>query len=165
MQAVATPSARSPSIGYWISLFLAPCVFLLIMALVDREPQIDPSLLRSKFRVIASESEQPPQFPQEVPSEEFAGYVDYTPVDARNIASIWYQIDIETSAPQGELWAAYFPTTYGAYSVHVNGSLVGPTAPLRPPYDYFRTPLYYEFPSSLLRAGVNKIEVHLVSVR
>ena len=36
---------------------------------------------------------------------------------------------------------------------------------MRPPYEYFRTPLYFEFSSSLLRPGVNKIEVHLVSVR
>ena len=62
MQAIETPPVRSPSVGYWISLALAPCVFLLVMALVDREPQIDPSLLRSKFRVVASESELPPQF-------------------------------------------------------------------------------------------------------
>ncbi len=36
---------------------------------------------------------------------------------------------------------------------------------MAPPYAYFRTPLYFEFSSALLRAGVNKIEVHLVSVR
>ena len=36
---------------------------------------------------------------------------------------------------------------------------------MRPPYAYFRTPLYFEFSSALLRPGVNKVEVHLVSVR
>ena len=165
MQAVDSLSARSPSVAYWISLGLVPVAFLLIMALIDRAPPIDPALLRSKFRIVASESEQPPQFPQQVPPEDFAGAVDYTPVNARNIASVWYQVDVAISAPTRDLWAAYFPISYGAYAVYVNGSLVGPTAPLRPPYDYFRTPLYFEFSSSLLRAGVNKIEVHLVSVR
>ena len=66
------------------------------MAVVDRAPPIDPALLRSKFRVVVSESEQPPQFPQDVPAEDFAGAVDYTPVNARNVASVWYQVDVET---------------------------------------------------------------------
>jgi signal transduction histidine kinase len=164
MQAVDSLSARSPSVAYWISLGLVPAAFLLIMALIDRAPPIDPVLLRSTFRVVASESEQPPRFEDVLP-ENFAGAVDYTPVNARNIASIWYQVDVETSAPTRDLWAAYFPISYGAYAVYVNGSLVGPTSPLRPPYEYFRTPLYFEFSSSLLRPGVNKIEVRLVSVR
>ncbi|MGH8238789.1 MAG: hypothetical protein ACREXP_17470, partial [Steroidobacteraceae bacterium] len=136
MQAVDSLSARSPSVAYWISLGLVPVAFLLIMALIDRAPPIDPALLRSKFRIVASESEQPPQFPQQVPPEDFTGAVDYTPVNASNIASIWYQVEVETSAPTRDLWAAYFPTTYGTYAVYVNGSLVGPTSPLRPPYEY-----------------------------
>ena len=89
MQAIETPSVRSPSVGYWISLFLVPCVFLAIMAVVDRAPLIDPALLRAKFRVVVSDSEQPPPFRQDVPAEDFAGYMDYTPVDANNVASVW----------------------------------------------------------------------------
>jgi signal transduction histidine kinase len=165
MQAVDTLSARSPSLGYWISLGLVPFAFLLFMSFIDRAPSIDSSLLRSKFRIVASESPTPPRFPQDVPPEDFAGAVDYTPVNERNIASVWYQVDVETPAPTGELWAAYFPTTYGAHSIFVNGALVGPTSPLHPPYEYFRTPQYFEFSSALLRPGINKIEVHLVSVR
>ncbi len=96
MQAVDSLSARSPSVAYWISLGLVPVTFLLIMALIDRAPPIDPALLRSKFRIVASDSEQPPRFQQQVPPEDFAGAVDYTPVNARNIASVWYQVEVAT---------------------------------------------------------------------
>jgi signal transduction histidine kinase len=49
--------------------------------------------------------------------------------------------------------------------VYVNGSLVGASSQMTPPYAYFRTPLYFEFSPSLLRPGANMIEVHQVSVR
>src|SRR5687768_17324248 len=163
MQAVETPSVRAPSVGYWISLFVVPCIFLAIMAAVDRAPQIDPALLRAKFRVVVSDSEQPPPF--DVPAEDFAGAMDYTPVDADNVTSTWYQVEIEAqSAPQG-LWGVFLPRSYGTHAVYVNGAPIGESAPMRPPYSYFRTPLYFEFSSALLHQGVNKVEVHLVSVR
>jgi signal transduction histidine kinase len=165
MQAIETPSVRSPSVAYWISLGLGPFVFLLIMALVDRAPPIDPALLRSKFRVVVSNSQQPPPFRQDVPPEDFAGYVDITPVDANNVASVWYQVEVETKTPPRDLWAVYIPSTYGTFAVYVNGALVGASSQMRPPYSYFRTPLYFEFPSTLLRSGVNKVELRLVSVR
>jgi signal transduction histidine kinase len=165
MQAVETPSIRAPSVGYWISLFVVPCIFLGLMAVVDRAPQIDPALLRAKFRVVVSDSEQPPAFREDVPPEDFAGAVDYTPVDADNVTSAWYQVEIETqSAPQG-LWGVFLPRSYGIHAVYVNGALIGESAPMRPPYSYFRTPLYFEFSSALLHQGVNKVAVHLVSVR
>ncbi|HKQ15865.1 MAG TPA: ATP-binding protein [Steroidobacteraceae bacterium] len=165
MQAIDTPSARSPSLFYWISLVLIPAVYLLAMTFVDRSPQIDPALLRSKFRVVSSDSVQPPPFREDLPPEDFTGYVDYTPVDARNIASVWYQVELDMNEAPRELWAAYFPLSYGTFAVYVNGSLVGESSQMRPPFAYFRTPLYFEFSSSLLRPGTNRIEVHLVSVR
>jgi hypothetical protein len=165
MQAIQTPSLRAPSVGYWISLFLAPCLFLALMAVVDRAPPIDPALLRDQFRIVISDSQQPPQFREDLPAEDYAGYMDYTPVAADNVTSVWYQVEVETAeAPQG-LWAVYLPVSGGTHAVFVNGALIGQTAPMRPPYAYFRTPLYFEFPSALLRPGVNKVEVHLVSVR
>jgi signal transduction histidine kinase len=165
MQAIDTPSARAPSTFYWISLILVPIVFLAVMTLVDRSPPIDEALLRSKFRVVISDSEQPPQFRQDLPPEDFTGATDYTPVDARNIASVWYQIEIDTQQAPRDLWAAYFPSTYGTYAVFVNGALVGASSRMTPPFAYFRTPLYFEFSSSMLQPGTNRIEVHLVSVR
>lgn len=165
MQAIDTPSARAPSTFYWISLILVPAVFLAVMAMVDRSPPIDDALLRSKFRFVISDSEQPPQFRQDIPPEDFAGATDYTPVDARNIASVWYQVEIETQQAPRDLWAVYIPATYGTYAVFVNGALVGASSRMTPPFAYFRTPLYFEFSSSMLRPGTNRIEVHLVSVR
>ena len=67
MQAIDTPSARSPSLFYWISLMLVPVVYLFVMTIVDRSPPIDSALLRSKARVVVSNSEQPPQFGKELP--------------------------------------------------------------------------------------------------
>ncbi len=166
MQAVETPSARSPSVGYWISLALVPCVFLLVMALVDRAPQIDLALLRCQVprRRRASRSSRRSSRRTFRP-EDFAGYVDYTPVNARKHRQHLVPDRHRDICAAGRAVGRIF-------SDHVRRLrrprkwLAGrPTAPLRPPYDYFRTPLYFEFPSSLLRAGVNKIEVHLVSVR
>lgn len=165
MLAIDTPSARAPSTFYWISLILVPIVFIAVMTLADRSPPIDSALLRSKFRVVVSDSEQVPQFRQDVAPQDFIGATDYTPVDARNIASVWYQVDIDIRDTPRNLWAAYFPSTYGTYAVYVNGALVGASSRMTPPYAYYRTPLYFEFSSSMLQPGINRIEVHLVSVR
>jgi signal transduction histidine kinase len=165
MQAIETPSVRAPSVGYWISLFLAPCFYLALMAVVDRAPPIDPALLRDQFRIVISDSQQPPPFREDLPAEDYSGAMDYTPVAANNVTSVWYQVEVATpTAPQG-LWAVYLPTSYGTHAVFVNGAPIGESAPMRPPYSYYRTPLYFEFSSALLRPGVNKVEVHLVSVR
>ncbi len=164
MLAIDTPSARSPAVAYWISLVLVPVIFLLTMSFIDRAPPIDPSLLRSTLRAVVSDSQQPPDFSAVAP-DDFTGYVDFVPVDARNIASAWYQVEIPLQdAPRG-LWAVYLPTTYATFAVYANGALAGASSPMVPPYAYFRTPVYLEFPSALLRPGTNTIEVHTVSVR
>jgi signal transduction histidine kinase len=165
MQAIETPSARPPSTFYWISLILVPAVYLFAMATIDRSPPIDPALLRSKARVVIGDSQQPPHFSKEIPPLDLAESSDYTPVDARNVASVWYQGEIDLQQTPRELWAVYFPFTYGTFAVYVNGSLVGSSSPMTAPYAYFRTPLYFEFSPSLLRPGTNRIEVHQVSVR
>ena len=150
--------------AYWISLALVPFAFLLTMKLIDRAPPIDPTLLRSKFRVVQSDSAQPPDF-SAVAEEDFLGYVDYIPVDARNIASAWYQVQIPLQETPRDLWAVYIPVSYATFAVYVNGALAGASSPMVPPYAYFRTPLFFEFSPALLRPGMNTIEVHTVSVR
>ncbi len=164
MLAIDTPSARSLSVAYWISLVLVPVIFLVAMGFVDRAPTIDPSLFRSTFRAVVSDSDLPPDFSAAIP-EDFTGHIDFIPVDARNIASGWYQIDIPLQDTPRGLWAVYFPVTYATFAVYVNGALAGASSPMVAPYAYFRTPVYLEFPSALLRPGMNKLEVHTVSVR
>ena len=150
--------------AYWISLALVPFVFLLFMKLIDRAPPIDPSLLRSTFRALESESAEPPDF-SAVAEDDFMNYVDYIPVNARNIASGWYQVQIPLRETPSELWAVYLPVPYANFAVYVNGALVGESAPMVPPYAFFRTALYFEFAPALLRPGMNTIEVRSVSVR
>ncbi len=150
--------------AYWISLALVPFAFLLFMRLIDRAPPIDPSLLRATFRAIESESAEPPDF-SAVPEQDFAGYIDFIPVNARNIASGWYQAQIPLQETPRELWAVYIPVPYATFAAYVNGSQVGESAPMVPPYAYFRTPVYFEFSPALLRAGTNTVEVRAVSVR
>jgi signal transduction histidine kinase len=160
----STRPARPPSVAYWIAVILTPVIFLLVMALVDRAPPIDSSLLRSNLRTLVSDSQQPPDFGAAAP-DEFAGFIDYVPVDARNIASAWYQADVQLQEVPRGLWAVYFPTSYATFAVYVNGQLAGESAPMTPPHAYFRIPLYIEFPAALLKKGANTIEVHVVSVR
>jgi signal transduction histidine kinase len=150
--------------AYWISLVLLPFVFLAAMALIDREPQIDPALLRTTFRTLESEATQPPDFSSVAP-DDFAGHIDFIPVNARNIASGWYQVDVPLQETPRDLWAVYFRLPYATNAVYVNGAPIGASSPMTPPYAFFRTPLYFEFSPALLRAGKNTVEVHTVSVR
>jgi signal transduction histidine kinase len=150
--------------AYWISLALAPFAFLLFMKLVDRAPPIDPSLLRSTFRALESEATQPPDF-SSAPEDDFKDHVDYIPVNERNIASGWYQVQIPLREAPRELWGIFLPSTFANFSVYVNGVPAGESAPMVPPYAYFRTTLYFEFSPALLRPGMNTIEVHSLSVR
>lgn len=165
MQAIDSPPVRAPSLFYWVSLVLAPIVYLFAMTIVDRSPAIDPALLRAKARVVISDSEQPPQFSRDITPENLVDSVAFTPVNASNVASVWYQGEVDLQQTPSELWAVYFPLTYGTFAVYVNDSLVGASSPMTPPYAYFRTPLYFEFSPSLLKPGINRIEVHQVSVR
>src|SRR5688572_7744047 len=106
--------------AYWISLALAPFAFLLFMKLIDRAPPLDPSLLRSTFRALASEATQPPDF-SSAPEDDFKDHVDYIPVNERNIASGWYQVQIPLREAPRELWGIFLPSTFANFSVYVNG--------------------------------------------
>ncbi|MGH8178591.1 MAG: sensor histidine kinase [Steroidobacter sp.] len=163
MQARETLFARPPSATYWICVALAPVIFLLAMHFADRAPSIDPAYLRTSALAIVSHSDQPPEFasdaaaPVELPHHTF--------VDASGAASVWYQIEVRPAlTPQG-LWGLYLPYTHGNFEIYVNGAIVGASAPMAPPYAYFRQPLYFEFSSSLLHPDLNTVLVRLVSVR
>ena len=79
--------------------------------------------------------------------------------------SAWYQATLHTDAQPRGLWAVYLSSTYGNFAVHVNGEPIGASGPMTRPYPFFREPLFYEFPASLLHAGDNTIEVHLAYER
>jgi signal transduction histidine kinase len=158
--ALSNPAPRV-SIVYWISVVLVPVLFLLAMQFVDRSPAIDTSLLHSSAVAVVGQTDQPPNFLQQgsrvsLPDQTFA-------VDS-DLASAWYQVDIKPTASR-EQWAVYFPYTKGNFELYVNGDLVRASAPMQWPFAFFRTPLYFDFPSALLRPGGNTVQVRVASVR
>src|SRR4026207_1939275 len=98
MQAIDSPPVRAPSLFYWVSLVLAPIVYLCAMTIVDRSPSIDPALLRAKARVVISDSEQPPQFSRDITPENLVDSVAFTPVNASNVRSVWAHGEAELTA-------------------------------------------------------------------
>lgn len=163
MQSITTSPAQPPSAIYWVSVILIPVLFILAMRFIDRPPFIEPSWLRANAWAVNSDSDQPPVF-----SSDTAAPVqlpDVTTVDSSGVASVWYQFENRPTPATSGLWGVYIPYTYGNFAIYVNGDLVGSSAPMVRPYAYFRTPLYFEFPASLLKAKVNTIAVRLVSVR
>lgn len=138
-------------------------LFLLAMRFVDQAPRIDAALWHSTALSVVSDQDQPPAFAHDTALR--VELPDYTFVDATGVASAWYQIEVRIAqAPRG-VWGVYLPYTHGNFEFYVNGAVIGASAPMLRPYAYFRTPLYFEFSSSLLKPGVNTVQVRVVSVR
>jgi signal transduction histidine kinase len=148
---------------YWFIVALVPVVFLAVMFLIDREPAIDPALLRTAVIGTTSYSNQVPEYvPAETISLDLPNYDERPSLDLPS--SAWYRHTFHVSAATG-IWGLLIPSTRGNFAIHVNGQLVSESAPMTRPYAEYRIPLYFEFPASLLRPGANTIDIHAVSDR
>jgi signal transduction histidine kinase len=149
---------------YWIVVAMVPVVFLALMYLVDREPAIDPHLLRTAVVGISSESNQVPEYS---PSDTLA--LDLPNFDERpsigKASSAWYRHTFDAPAMTDGIWGLLIPYERGNFAIHINDQLVGESAPMVRPYAEFRVPLYFEFPASMLHAGTNTVDIHAVSER
>jgi signal transduction histidine kinase len=149
---------------YWLIVALVPAVFLASMYLIDREPTIDPRLVRTTVLCLAGDFLEPPSF--ESPGVRERELPDF---EARPgpgaAASIWCQFNLERPDTARGVWGVFFPWMNGNYALYINRELVGDSAPMSRPFPEFRTPLYFEFPVSLLHEGVNTVQLHAVSER
>jgi len=57
-----------------------------------------------------------PQFSRDITPENLVDSVAFTPVNASNVASVWYQGEVDLQQTPSELWAVYFPLTYGTFA-------------------------------------------------
>jgi signal transduction histidine kinase len=148
---------------YWFVVALVPPVFLAFMFFIDREPAIDPALLRTAVIGTTSYSNQVPEYaPAETISLDLPNYDERPSMDSPS--SAWYRHTFDAPAATG-VWGILIPYTRGNFAIHVNGHLVSESAPMIRPYAEFRVPLYFEFPASMLRTGGNTIDIHAVSDR
>jgi signal transduction histidine kinase len=149
---------------YWLIVALVPVVFLAFMYVIDREPGIDPRLLRSVVESLPGDSAEPPAF--DSPAVIDQELPDFQARPRRGAAaSIWYQFDLEKPAAAPGTWGIFFPWINGSYAFYINGELAGENAPMQRPFQEFRAPLYFEFPTSSLRPGTNALQLHAVSER
>jgi signal transduction histidine kinase len=150
--------------AYWFTIVLVPVLFLALMYFVDREPTIDPQLLRTAVIGTTSYSNQVPEY---VPAETIS--LDLPNFDERPsvgvASSAWYRHTFEAPASTDEVWGLLIPYARGNFAIHLNGQLVGESAPMVRPFAEFRVPLYFEFPGAMLRAGTNAVDIHAVSDR
>jgi signal transduction histidine kinase len=149
---------------YWLTVALVPVVFLALMYVVDREPAVDPRLLKSVVLSLPSYSDLPPAFDSPQVQEQELPDAELRPGPGL-ASSIWYQLEIVKPASARGTWGVFIPWMSGNYSLYVNRELVDESAPMRRPYPEFRKPTYFEFPASLLRPGRNTIHLRAVSER
>ena len=143
---------------------LVPVVFLALMYVVDREPGIDPRLLKSVVTSLPGDSAEPPAF--DSPGVQEQELPDLQQRPARGLAaSIWYQFEIEKPAAAHGTWGVFFPWMNGNYALYINRQLVGENAPMVRPFPEYRAPLYFGFPASLLHPGTNTFQLRAVSER
>jgi signal transduction histidine kinase len=150
--------------AYWFTIALVPVVFLALMYFVDREPAIDPQLLRTAVIGTSSDSNRIPEY-----SAADTISLDLPNFDERPAAgaasSAWYRHTFDAPAVADGIWGLLIPYTRGNFAIHVNGQLIGESAPMVRPYAEFRVPLYFEFPGSMIRGGTNTVDIHAVSER
>jgi len=150
--------------AYWFTVALVPVVFLALMYVVDREPAIDPHLLRTAVIGISSESNRVPEYSAPGTISLDLPNFDERP-SAGTASSAWYRHTFDAPALTDGVWGLLIPYARGNFAIHVNGELIGETAPMVRPYAEFRVPLYFEFPGSMLHAGTNTVDIHAVSDR
>ena len=150
--------------AYWSTVALVPVVFLALMYFIDREPDIDPRLLRTAVIGTSSDSNQVPEYSKPgTISLDLPNFDERPSVDVAS--SAWYRHSFVAPAVTGGVWGLLIPYGRGNFAIHVNGQLVGESAPMVRPFAEFRVPLYFEFPAAMLHAGANTIDIHAVSDR
>jgi signal transduction histidine kinase len=155
-------AARRPRAPYWLAVVLTPVAFIAVMDAIDRPPALN-AFMRTEAEHLISDAVEPPDFDSGATAR--VDLPEYLDPASQGYFSVWYRIPVHVDArPQG-LWAVYLPWTFGNYAVYVNGEPIGASAPMTRPYHFFREPLFYEFPASLLRAGDNSVQVHLAYER
>lgn len=150
--------------AYWVTVVLVPVVFLALMQLVDREPELEGSLLRTQVTGVHSSSQTPPSFTSADAQAVVLPELNWR-TSTLEASHAWYQLKFEKPVDAQEAWAVLVPYLRGNFAIFVNGKRIGESAPMRRPYPEFRVPLYFEFPTPMLHAGVNTLEVHAVSER
>ena len=155
-----TPATPRPRARYWLAVLVAPIAFIAAMDAIDRPPDLD-AFAVTTARQLFSDAVEPPHFPASAEVE----IPQLLSPALQGTTSAWYQATRHMNAQPRGLWAVYLPLTYGNFAVYVNGHPIGASGPMKRPYRFYREPLFYEFPASLLRAGNNTIEVHLAYER
>lgn len=155
-----SPATRRPRASYWLGVLLTPVAFVATMVAIDRPPAVD-AFVKTRVAEVISDATEPPDF-RGAPQFDLPGYLE---PELDGFWSAWYQASVHLEARPDGLWAVYLPFSYANYAVYVNGEPVGESAPMTRPYHFFREPLFYEFPASLLRAGDNTVELHLAFER
>ncbi len=76
----------------------------------------------------------------------------------------WYRLNFESGKADGLLWAVFLPSVNMTADVYVNSVLIGSGGRFDEPLarNWFR-PLIFNFPSSLLHAGRNRIDIRLAA--
>ena len=150
--------------AYWFTVALVPVVFLALMYFVDREPSVDPALLRTAVIGTTSNSNDVPEYlPADTISVDLPNFDERPSVGVAS--SAWYRHTFDAPAVSEGVWGLLIPYLRGNFAIFVNGQLIGESAPMVRPYAEFRVPLYFEFPASLLHAGPNTVDIHAVSDR
>lgn len=155
-----SPATLRPRARYWVAVLLTPIAFIAAMDAIDRPPALQPFEI-SKAAQLFSDAVQPPDFH----AAEQVEIPQRLQPALQGTTSAWYQATLHVDAQPRGLWAVYLSSTYGNFAVHVNGEPIGASGPMTRPYSFFREPLFYEFPASLLRPRDNTIEVHLAYER
>lgn len=77
----------------------------------------------------------------------------------------WYRTEFTLDRVPDERWAVYLPRLAENAEVRLNGSSLGDGGRLDPPVAHnWNTPLLFVVPTSLLRPGVNVVDVRLATV-
>ena len=92
--------------AYWVTVVLVPVVFLAAMFFIDREPSIDPALLRTAVIGTTSHSNEVPAYPPADTISLDLPNFDERPLDGP--ASVWYRHTFDAPAAAG-VWGMLIP--------------------------------------------------------
>ena len=157
-----TRGAR-PSARYWVSLVLAPFVFLAAFTLLDHAAQLDPKFLQDRASVQDTDASfrQPAQAscgPERVSLPHLVEHAN------TGMHSTWFCLQFQPAGSTENPQALLLMQSFGNLSVYLNGWFVAQTGPLISPLDHFRTaPLWFDLPAAALKSGSNVIQIRTTS--
>ena len=138
---------------------LLPILMLKLLRFIEQGPSLSDDWRVSSAEMLLDAESTPPNLSA---NGERVQLPVYRATPDGEYSSAWFRLNADRRDIGDRNWAYYAPVVLGNMAVSINGVSVGNGGRMEPPLADHRAPLYFEFPSQVVEAGSNRIDVYFV---